>query len=203
MKEKFTSKDILNYFQADYNSDDEDKFEEYIKLLLKWNKSINLTGLKSYSEIVNNHLPDPIILSKLLPKNLIGVDVGSGAGVIGIPLTILRKDLEISLIEPNPKKSAFLKTAKKQLKLNKLEILAQKVEHLSSHIYDLAMARAFQPPLQWIQTAVNIIKNEGIIAVFTNNSFSFNNLPTNLKIISKTDYTINSNKRIIILIQRI
>ena len=83
----------------------------YLEELKKWNRAHNLTSITDDREIVIKHFLDSaLFLEAVHGRGRRIADVGSGAGFPGIPLKILRPDLEISLIEPSGKKCAFLRT---------------------------------------------------------------------------------------------
>jgi 16S rRNA (guanine527-N7)-methyltransferase len=86
-----------------------ERIKTYIELLLKWNRSISLTTVTSVDEILRFHFGETLFALPMLPveKSRLA-DVGSGAGFPGIPLAIARPSFEVTLIEPNMKKFAFL-----------------------------------------------------------------------------------------------
>ena len=81
----------------------------YIELLLKWNTSVSLTTVTKVDEILRFHFGESLFALPMLPveKSRLA-DVGSGAGFPGIPLAMVRPSFEVTLIEPNTKKYAFL-----------------------------------------------------------------------------------------------
>jgi len=84
----------------------------YIEELRRWNKKINLTGIDTPKDIIVKHFLDSLAAFKIcnFPLKSTLIDVGSGAGFPGIPLKIVREDLQLVLIEPVQKKSSFLKS---------------------------------------------------------------------------------------------
>ncbi|HXX75254.1 MAG TPA: 16S rRNA (guanine(527)-N(7))-methyltransferase RsmG [Nitrospiraceae bacterium] len=89
-----------------------DQFMTYIAELRRWNKKINLTGIDTPKDIIVKHFLDSLAALKIcnFPLKSILIDIGSGAGFPGIPLKILREDLQLVLVEPVHKKSSFLKS---------------------------------------------------------------------------------------------
>src|ERR1700675_3893376 len=85
------------------------KIDEYIRILLKWNKLIGFTSIVEPTEIVTRHFGESMYLHSIMPvENGRLADVGSGAGFPGLPLKILCEDLQVVLVESNKKKCAFL-----------------------------------------------------------------------------------------------
>src|SRR3979409_337267 len=82
----------------------------HVDLLLKWNKSINLTAITDPDEVVEKHVLDSLALAPVLPSGSL-LDVGTGAGFPGIPVAIARPELEVVLVDSVQKKVAFLKNA--------------------------------------------------------------------------------------------
>jgi len=86
-----------------------ERIKTYIELLLKWNRSVSLTTITNVDEILRFHFGESLFALPMLPveKSRLA-DVGSGAGFPGIPLAMARPSFEVTLIEPNMKKFAFL-----------------------------------------------------------------------------------------------
>ncbi len=104
-------------------------FMTYLSELKKWNKAYNLTGLKEDKDIIIKHFFDSLLYLKALPDGEITVaDVGSGAGFPGLPIKIIRPEIEMYLIESSRKKAAFLKHIIRQLGLKKAEVIEKRIE---------------------------------------------------------------------------
>src|SRR5438093_3504946 len=83
-------------------------FETHYRLLQKWSRRMNLTGLKDEEAIVRRHFLEPLVAADLLEEEGTLVDLGSGNGFPAVPLKILRPGLDLVLVESSEKKSAFL-----------------------------------------------------------------------------------------------
>lgn len=143
------------------------RFEHYLELLLRFNKSMNLIGPMQAEGIVEELLCDSLMpAAARAPKGSI-LDIGSGAGLPGIPLKILYPELPITLVEPRKKRASFLKIVIKKLALRDIEILNARLEHVSDLGHDYVISKAFQPPLTWIETAKEICAPEGVIVCMT------------------------------------
>ena len=95
-----------------------EKFDAYYKLLAEWNEKINLTAITQYDEVFVKHFEDSLYGADLIPNNAALCDVGSGAGFPGIPLNIVRSDVNVTLIDSLNKRINFLQTVAEELNLN-------------------------------------------------------------------------------------
>src|SRR5262249_9742088 len=83
-----------------------DQFRSYLDLLLDWNRKINLTAITDPEQVLDKHCLDSLAAAPLIPAGRL-VDVGAGAGFPGIPIAIVRPDVQVSLLESTGKKAAF------------------------------------------------------------------------------------------------
>ena len=114
----------------------------YVMLLAKWNKVYNLTSVRDIDVMVSRHLLDSLtVLPFLVGHSLL--DVGSGAGLPGIPIAIARPDLAVTLLDSNSKKTRFLQQAKAELELDNVSVIHERIEQASLPEFDLVTARAF------------------------------------------------------------
>ncbi len=110
-------------------------------LLLKWNKTYNLTALRDPALAISHHLLDSLaILPHVGTGNLL--DVGSGGGLPGIPLAIARPDLSVSMVDTVQKKTTFLQQAVIELALKNVTVHHARVEEMQGQ-YDQISSRAF------------------------------------------------------------
>jgi len=142
------------------------QLDQYVGTLLEWNQRINLTGARTAQELVEQHVADALFLLPHLPDDpFCFVDVGSGNGLPGLVLRILRPDAGGVLLEPVRKKHAFLAHAIRQLQLQGLRALPERLErHLETGgagRYDLAVSRATWPPEEWLELARPLIRPGG------------------------------------------
>jgi 16S rRNA (guanine527-N7)-methyltransferase len=119
-----------------------ERLEAYAGLIEKWNRVYNLTAIREREKIVTHHLLDSL---SILPHVNAGrmADVGSGAGLPGIPVAIARPDWQVTLIESNQKKAAFLRQAVIELGLGNAAVVAERVESIENSPFDLIVSRAF------------------------------------------------------------
>src|SRR2546430_7445308 len=128
----------------------------HVDLMLKWNKSINLTAITDPDEIAEKHVLDSLAVVPVLPSGSL-LDAGSGAGFPGIPIAIARPDLEVALVDSVQKKVAFLKSALAELRLPKVKAYAVRLEGNPSREelprVHAAVSRAYAGPREWLPHA--------------------------------------------------
>ncbi len=118
----------------------------YLALLDKWNRTHNLTAIREPERMITHHLLDSLAVLPHLPAGagLRVLDVGSGGGLPGIPLAIVRPDWQVALLDSNYKKAAFLRQAAIELPLPNAEVVAARVEdYAPAAAFDIAISRAF------------------------------------------------------------
>ncbi len=115
----------------------------YVALLQQWNQTFNLTAVRDPREMVTRHLLDSLsVASDVTGERLI--DVGTGAGLPGVPLAILYPDKQIDLLDSNGKKTRFLFQVKTRLGLDNIAIHHHRVKDFRPQQgYDLVLSRAF------------------------------------------------------------
>lgn len=106
---------------------------QYMKLMLEWNKIINLTAITDEKEVILKHFIDSISINKYIKEANKIMDIGTGAGFPGIPLKILNKDIEFILVDSLNKRINFLGEVKKELLLDKIELLHARAEELAKN----------------------------------------------------------------------
>jgi 16S rRNA (guanine527-N7)-methyltransferase len=129
--------------QENITLDDEvfEHIEQYKKLLLKWNKVHNLTGIKS-KEQLDDFIYDSIYPVNFLPKIKNLMDIGTGAGFPGMMLAMGMRDVEVTLVEPLAKRASFLQFVKATLALENVSVKNCRVEELESEPFDIITSRA-------------------------------------------------------------
>ncbi len=126
-----------------------EKLIDYIALLNHWNKAFNLTAIREPAEMVSKHLLDSLAVLPYLGKGCNVLDVGTGAGLPGIPLALCQPARRFVLNDCNGKKTRFLTQAKMVLGLDNVEVVNQRIEEYQPMIegrriyFDLVIARAY------------------------------------------------------------
>ncbi len=104
---------------------------QYVQLLQKWNQTYNLTAIEDTNEIISKHIFDSLSVVKYLKgKNII--DVGSGAGLPGIPLAVVCRDKQFTLLDSKAKKTRFIQQAIIDLRLKNAQVIRLRTEDYSS-----------------------------------------------------------------------
>jgi 16S rRNA (guanine527-N7)-methyltransferase len=145
---------------------DDDKVAKllaFIALIEKWNKTYNLTAIRRRDEMVNLHLLDSVsILPHLEGKRII--DVGTGAGLPSIPLSIFCPDIEFQLLDSNAKKTRFVQQAILELKLTNVKVTHRRVEDFEPvQPFDTVLTRAFASLPEIIELTQHLISENGTL----------------------------------------
>jgi 16S rRNA (guanine527-N7)-methyltransferase len=142
-------------------------FMTFLSELKKWNTAYNLTGLKKDEDIVIKHFLDSLLYLKAMPAGEISVaDIGSGAGFPGVPIKIIRPEIEMYLVEPTKKKCAFLNHIARRLGLKKTEVIEKRIEEIKvsrelSAPVDIVLSRALFDVKEFIKKASHVLKPNG------------------------------------------
>ncbi len=119
--------------------------KRHYELLLRWNRSLNLTRLTDLEAAVKLHYCESLYLAAFLPKDPLRIaDVGSGGGFPGVPIAIFRPECSIDLIEAHQRKAVFLGEAIRELELSNVRVIPKRAEQVSG-TYDWMVSRAVAP----------------------------------------------------------
>jgi 16S rRNA (guanine527-N7)-methyltransferase len=140
---------------------------DYMKLLVKWNRTYNLTAIRDPLAMVGHHLLDSLVVVPhlALAPNARLADAGSGAGLPGIPLAIARPDWHVALAETSQKKAAFLRQAAIELRLANVEVHEGRVEAWRPQpLFDAVISRAFAALADFIAACRHLLTPGGVLA---------------------------------------
>ena len=146
------------------------KLIDYLGLLSHWNRAFNLTAIRDSEEMLSKHLLDSLAVMPYIGEGLV-LDVGSGAGLPGIPLAIAMPQNHFVLLDSNGKKTRFLTQVKITLGLDNVEVVNQRVEAYSPirddhRIYfDAVVARAYASSTEILQNTAHLHKPETRILI--------------------------------------
>ncbi len=122
---------------------DQQKLVQYVTTLHKWNKTHNLTAIRNPEQMIGRHLLDSLSIANYIHGQTL-LDVGSGAGLPGIPLALIKPHLNVTLIDSVLKKTRFMLFAASSLGLGNVTVKHARVESLiKEEGYDIIVARAF------------------------------------------------------------
>lgn len=139
-----------------------DKLMAYIALLAKWNKIYNLTAIDAPPHMVSHHLLDCLAIVPYVSGNRV-LDIGSGAGLPGIPLAIVLPEKLFVLLDSNGKKTRFLTQAVAELELKNIEVVNARAEKYSStDLFDTITARAFSSMGQTLDRSAHLCAPGGL-----------------------------------------
>lgn len=123
-------------------SEQQQQLLDYVGLLFKWNKVFNLTSVREPAKMLSRHVLDSLSILPYLEASSL-LDVGTGAGLPGIPVAIARPDCKVTLLDSNSKKTRFLQQVKAELGLENVTVVHGRVEQVSLSKFAIITARAF------------------------------------------------------------
>jgi len=134
---------------------------DYIALLQKWNKVYNLTAVREPENMLYQHLLDSLAVLPYVGTGRL-LDVGSGAGLPGIPLAIVKPELQISLLDSNHKKTTFLRQACIELGLSNIAVECVRVDTYSPQLlFDAVISRAFSDLSEFVRLSARLCRSGG------------------------------------------
>ena len=134
---------------------------DYVELLERWNAAYNLTAVRAPQAMIASHLLDSLAVTPFVRGDTIA-DVGSGAGLPGIPLAIYSPERRIVLVDSNGKKARFLREAVRELRLANVRVEAQRVEAVRG-TFDTVTARAFASLADMLRLSGHLLAPDGML----------------------------------------
>lgn len=134
----------------------------YLDLLVRWNKTYNLTAVTDPEVMIYRHLLDSLAIAKYLHGERF-IDIGSGAGLPGVPLAICSADQSFALLDSNGKKTRFLVQVKMELGLSNVEVIHSRVENYQTPApFDGVLSRAFASLAEMLELSADLLADDGV-----------------------------------------
>ncbi|MDQ7091737.1 MAG: 16S rRNA (guanine(527)-N(7))-methyltransferase RsmG [Methylococcales bacterium] len=147
-------------------SDEPQKLEKliaFIDLIIKWNKAYNLTAIRNPEEMARLHILDSLAISPYIRGQRL-IDIGTGAGLPGIPLAIYHPEMQFTLLDSNAKKTRFVQQAILELKLTNVIVQHHRVEDFKPEIgFDTVTCRAFSSMDTIMQLTAHLFNDKGLL----------------------------------------
>ena len=131
--------------------------EGFLKLLQKWNRVYNLTAITEPASMVSRHLLDSLAVLPHLPRAGRFLDVGTGAGLPGIPLAIMMPDCDWVMLDSNGKKTRFVQQAIAELRLARAKVVRARVQDYHAEaFFDVVLSRAYASLADFAQSVEHL-----------------------------------------------
>jgi 16S rRNA (guanine527-N7)-methyltransferase len=153
--------DGLSALPLELNASVQHQLIDYLQLLVKWNRAYNLTAIRQPEQMVTRHLLDSLVIGPYLQGPRI-LDVGTGAGLPGIPLALAYPDLQFTLLDSNGKKIRFVTQAVAELGLANVDVIQSRIEAFQPECrFDTITARAFASIEELIHQTTRLLVDNG------------------------------------------
>lgn len=166
---------VFNQYEISITDYQIEQFNQYFELLVQWNEKINLTTITEYNDVVKKHFLDSCLLLKLYSvKDFIGksiIDVGTGGGFPGIPLSIMMPNTNFVLMDSLNKRIDFLKKVVDILKLSNVKLVHGRAEDLGQDCayreqFDICVSRAVAALPLLLEYCSPFIRKEGCLYLY-------------------------------------
>ena len=185
-----------------------EQFIRYLTHLIEWNKVTNLTSITNPTEIIIKHFIDSLIalVATSFPQNGVVLDVGSGGGFPGIPLKIMRPDMQLVLVEPVLKKCSFLNSVIGLLKLHDVSTFDGTIEQYAKwplrHTIDTVVVRALK--FEEIRKHIPaLLAPKGKVVLYRTETIKKQEIGEDFRLVNETALTLpqGSGKRVVTVIE--
>ncbi|HEY6002961.1 MAG TPA: 16S rRNA (guanine(527)-N(7))-methyltransferase RsmG [Anaeromyxobacter sp.] len=140
--------------------------ERFADRLLAWNRKVNLTRITAPAEVAEKHVVDSLLLLPFVERARTLLDVGSGAGLPGVPLACVRRDLEVTCCDSVAKKVAFVKAVAADLDVNVRGVAvraAGEPEREGLPRAEAVVSRALSDPAEWVPLGARYLSQGGVL----------------------------------------
>jgi 16S rRNA (guanine527-N7)-methyltransferase len=148
---------------------DRERFQQYLNLFLRWNRTHRMTALDSAASIVRDLFIDALLFLPLLPPRPLNVvDIGAGAGIPGLPLSLADPGIAVTLVEARRKRVSFLLATQRELDLHNVAVKEGRAEALLQaqpdlvEAFDIVVARSVRPAAELLPLALKYLKTGGL-----------------------------------------
>jgi 16S rRNA (guanine527-N7)-methyltransferase len=186
-----------------------EQFIRYLVHLLEWNKAINLTAIIDPKEIIIKHFVDSLaaLVATSFPQNSVVLDVGSGGGFPGIPLKIVRPDLQLILVEPIQKKCSFLNSVIGLLKLQNISTFDGTIEQYARRSIHNAIDTVVVRALKFEQIKKHIpalLSSKGNVVLYRTSGIEKQEIGEEFHLLSEAALILprGSGKRVVTVIEK-
>ncbi|BAS67125.1 16S rRNA (guanine(527)-N(7))-methyltransferase RsmG [Bathymodiolus septemdierum thioautotrophic gill symbiont] len=155
---------------------------DYLRLIIKWNKTYNLSAIRTVEEGVKKHLLDSLSIMPFIKETPL-LDVGAGAGLPGIVIAIMRPEVVVTVLDAAGKKCRFMQFAKTQLGLQNLTVVNKRVEDFQSkQCFEQITARAFAEVRKILELTQHLLCDDGCYLLMKGANFKQECLPKETKV---------------------
>lgn len=149
------------------NSRQQAQLNQYLDELELWNRTYNLTAVRDREQMVIRHLLDSLSILPFIEGERL-LDVGSGAGLPGIPIAIARPELQVTMLDSNGKKTRFMRHACRTLGLSNTHVVDSRIADWQPQIrFDAITARAFSSPAVLLDSVSHLLSTDGTVLAMT------------------------------------
>lgn len=154
---------------------------QFVRLLQKWNRAYNLTAVSGTEAIISRHIFDSLTAVPYIGGRRV-IDVGSGAGLPGIPLATVCRDKEFLLLDAKAKKTRFIQQSIIEIGLKNVQVHQQRVEqYVSPHGFDTVVSRAFAS-VEKLLASVDHLLVRGRVVIMLGKQARLQNLPSGYRL---------------------
>ncbi|MFI3190711.1 16S rRNA (guanine(527)-N(7))-methyltransferase [Crenothrix sp. D3] len=140
-----------------------EKLLAFIKLIAKWNKAYNLTAVRNNEDMARLHILDSLAIFPHIEGKRV-IDIGTGAGLPGIPLAIFLPEVEFVLLDSNAKKTRFVQQVILELKLKNVSVIHSRAEDYQPELgFDIVTTRAFSSLPDMVTVTTHLLNPNGVI----------------------------------------
>lgn len=151
----------VNQLKLALSAEQQQRLLDYLALMQKWNKVYNLTAVREVENMLYHHLLDSLAVCPFVGTGNL-LDVGTGAGLPGIPLAIADPRLRVTLLDSNHKKTSFLRQACIELKLSNVTVECTRVDVFQpKQTFDSVISRAFSDLTEFVRLSARLCRPGG------------------------------------------